>query len=168
MNLFVRALRAQPRQALIFAACIFAGATAPALAQTEPATRSEQATAPLVLAQQSQSQRSQAPRQKEQKNPRISEVAGRYAVLREDNKDTQCMVTLFETPRGKGYQRAQLAPACRDNGIVIFEPVAWTIDRQGRLSLQARNGHKMLLERDADGVWRRTEQKARPLGLRLI
>lgn len=152
----------------ISATCICLGAGAAALARTGPAAQSEQATAPLVLAQQSQPERPQAARQKQQGNPRISEVAGRYAVLREDNKDTLCMVTLFATPRGRGYHRAQLAPACRDNGIVIFDPVAWTIDRQGHLSLQARKGHKMLLERDADGVWRRTEQKARPLGLSLI
>lgn len=104
-----------------------------------------------------------------QQGPRIAEVAGRYAVLREDDKDTLCMVTLSDTARGSGYHRAQLAPACRDNGVVIFDPIAWTIDRQGHISLQARKGHKMGMERDANGVWRRMgDGKARPLSLKRI
>ena len=65
--------------------------------------------------------------------------------------------------------RAQLAPACRDNGIVVFDPLGWTVDR-GHIALQARKGHKMQMERDANGVWRRMggDPKARPLSLRRI
>jgi len=48
------------------------------------------------------------------------EIPGRYSVLREGNKDTGCMLTL--QPGGK----AQLAPACRDNGIQVFDPVSWS------------------------------------------
>lgn len=168
MNPFIRTPReaaAKTRRTLLAACCAWACAGAPALAQIPgaqiPGAQAETARPAIVVAQQMAQRQPQG-------NPRISEVAGRYAVLREDSKDTLCMVTLFETGRGKGYYRAQLAPACRDNGVVIFDPVAWAIDRQGRLSLQARKGHKMLLERDADGVWRRTEQKARPLSLRRI
>ncbi len=80
------------------------------------------------------------------------EVAGRYAVLRDD-KDTGCMLTL------QGGGRAQLAPACRDNGIVVFDPVKWTLDR-GRLALTARAGHKAHFERDTAGVWRRDAREA--------
>ncbi|HEY8163224.1 MAG: AprI/Inh family metalloprotease inhibitor [Methylocystis sp.] len=76
-----------------------------------------------------------------------SDTAGRYGVLRE-NKDTGCMLTLM------AGGRAQLAPACRDNGIVVFDPVRWSIDR-GRLVLVARKGHKAHFERDSNNVWRR-------------
>lgn len=96
---------------------------------------------------------------------RVTEVAGRYAVLRDEGRDTGCMVTLFETARGRGTYRALLAPACRDQGIVIFDPQAWTIDR-GKLSLTARKGHKLLLEPAGDGVWWFKDK--RNLGLRKI
>ena len=174
MNLYVR-MPCKPhprfRQALLAAACLLGGAAGSANAQGEPAARMGQANAPIVLAQQTapaQPQR-QPQRAAPAPNPRIGEIAGRYAVLREEGKDTLCMVTLYDTARGAGYHRAQLAPACRDNGIVIFDPVAWTIDRQGHISLQARKGHKMVLERDANGVWQRLgDPKARPLALRRI
>ncbi|MBX9760201.1 MAG: protease inhibitor Inh/omp19 family protein [Beijerinckiaceae bacterium] len=153
MILFVRTPRtwsASRGPALIAAACLLACSAGAALAQ--------------------QSQQKPPQRAAAAPAPRIAEVAGRYAVLREEGKDTLCMVTLSETARGSGYHRAQLAPACRDNGIVIFDPIAWTIDRQGHISLQARKGHKMALERDANGVWQRLggDPKARPLALRRI
>jgi len=93
---------------------------------------------------------------------RAADVAGRYAVLR-DAKDTGCMVTLSPNPRGKGF-RAQLAPACRDQGIVVFDPVGWWLER-GKLHLQARKGHNIALDFQ-DGVWSREGEK--PLGLKKI
>lgn len=75
------------------------------------------------------------------------DVAGRYAVLRDD-KDTGCMLTL------SGGGRAQLAPACRDNGIVVFDPVRWIADH-AHLTLTARKGHAAHFEKDSAGVWRR-------------
>ena len=116
-------------------------------------------------AEQPRAQRRQEPAPA---GPRIAEVAGRYAVLREDGKDTLCMVTLQDAARGNGYFRAQLAPACRDNGIVVFDPVAWSIDRAGHISLQARKGHKIQFQRNAKGEWYRIDDKAKPLGLRRI
>jgi hypothetical protein len=80
-------------------------------------------------------------------------VSGRYGVLRDD-KDTGCMLTLM------GGGRAQLAPACRDNGIVVFDPVRWSIDR-GKLVLVARKGHKAHFEKDSNGFWRRDPSEAK-------
>ncbi|WP_424361993.1 hypothetical protein [Methylocystis parvus] len=80
-------------------------------------------------------------------------VSGRYGVLRDD-KDTGCMLTLM------GGGRAQLAPACRDNGIVVFDPVRWSIDH-GKLVLVARKGHKAHFEKDSNGVWRRDAAEAK-------
>ncbi len=169
MNLSVSPMRianAAARSALI-AACGFIILAGGAVAQNAP-VRLGESGAPMQMAQQAQTQKP-AQRAPAQQGPRIAEVAGRYAVLREDDKDTLCMVTLAETARGSGYHRAQLAPACRDNGIVIFDPIAWTIDRQGHISLQARKGHKMGMERDPKGVWRRMgDGKARPLSLKRI
>jgi hypothetical protein len=90
------------------------------------------------------------------------DVAGRYSVLRDD-KDTGCMLTLM------GGGRAQLAPACRDNGVVVFDPVKWTLDR-GLLALTARKGHKAHFEKDSAGVWRRDakEDAKRSLGFKPI
>jgi len=123
-----------------------------------------------VVSQAEQQQRAQQRRQEpaQTAGPRISEIAGRYAVLREDGKDTLCMVTLQDAARGNGYYRAQLAPACRDNGIVVFDPIAWSIDRAGHISLQARKGHKIQFQRNAKGDWYRIDDKAKPLGLRKI
>jgi hypothetical protein len=88
-----------------------------------------------------------------------ADVAGRYALLRAEDKDTGCMLTL------QGGGKAQLAPACRDNGVVIFDPVAWSIER-GRLVLKARKGHDAKFDRDPHGVWRRDAKDGKALGLR--
>ncbi len=81
------------------------------------------------------------------------DAAGRYGVLRDD-KDTGCMLTLM------GGGRAQLAPACRDNGIVVFDPVRWSLDR-GKLVLVARKGHKAHFEKDSNGFWRRDASESK-------
>ena len=84
--------------------------------------------------------------------------AGRYAVMRDD-KDTNCMVTLH------AGGKAQLAPACRDNGIVVFDPMNWRSE-SGKIVLTARKGHKIELTRGENNVWRRDGDSAKGLGLR--
>jgi len=100
-----------------------------------------------------------------QAQARAADVAGRYAVLREDGRDTGCMVTLHPTARGKGF-RAQLAPACRDQGVVVFDPVGWWLEK-GKLHLQARKGHNIALDAQASGAWLKNDG-GRPLGLKRI
>ena len=75
-----------------------------------------------------------------------SEVIGRYNVLR-GGKDTGCMLTLEPS-------RALLAPACRDNGIVIFDPKGWSLVHR-RLVLRARKGHDAMFEMDETGAWQK-------------
>ncbi len=94
-----------------------------------------------------------------------TETAGRYSILREGDKDTGCMLTLDARARGRAGLKAQLAPACRDNGVVIFDPVGWGVD-QGRLVLTARKGHKARFDKDASGVWRRDAKEGKALGLK--
>lgn len=93
------------------------------------------------------------------------EASGRYSILREEDKDTGCMLTLDARARGRAGMKAQLAPACRDNGLVIFDPIGWGIDR-GRLVLTARKGHKAHFEKDSNGVWRRDAKEGKALGLK--
>ncbi|MEN9708076.1 MAG: hypothetical protein RIQ68_484 [Pseudomonadota bacterium] len=86
---------------------------------------------------------------------------GRYAPLREGNKDTGCMITL------EASRKAQLAPACRDQGLVVFDPINWQMDR-GRLGLTARKGHKAWFDRQSDGTWLRDPKEGKTLILRVI
>jgi hypothetical protein len=84
---------------------------------------------------------------------RPADLAGRY-IIRRDDRDAGCLLTLDGSARGPGGNKAQLAPACRDQGIVVFDPVGWHIDR-GHLVLRARKGHDLRLQYHADGVWRK-------------
>ena len=86
---------------------------------------------------------------------------GRYAPLREGNKDTGCMITL------EASRKAQLAPACRDQGLVVFDPINWQMER-GRLGVTARKGHKAWFDRQSDGAWLRDPKEGKTLILRPI
>ena len=99
---------------------------------------------------------------------RPSDLAGRYAVMRE-KRDTGCMVTLDDSARAKdGGDRAQLAPGCRDQGIVVFDPTAWQLVH-GQLVLTARAGHKTKLEKQDDGTWTKdSKDGGKPLGLKKL
>jgi hypothetical protein len=97
---------------------------------------------------------------------RPDEIAGRYSVLREGGKDTGCMLTLDAKARGlKGGNKALLAPACRDQGIIIFDPVGWAIEK-GRLKLTARKGHHAIFEQKGDGIWEKDPKEGKALSLK--
>jgi hypothetical protein len=101
------------------------------------------------------------------RNMRPSDLSGRYAVLREGGKDTGCMLTLDSTAPAKGGSKAFLAPACRDQGIVIFDPVGWRL-ASGRLVLTARKGHSTELDLQADGTWMKDPKDGKSLGLKKL
>jgi hypothetical protein len=91
---------------------------------------------------------------------RPAEIPGRYSVLRDGAKDTGCMLTL------QPGSKAQLAPACRDNGFVVFDPQSW-VYANGKLRLTARKGHHAFFERAADGTWQKDPKEGgKPLGFR--
>jgi len=97
---------------------------------------------------------------------KADEIAGRYSVLREGGKDTGCMITLDAKARGvKGGNKALLAPACRDQGIVIFDPVGWAMEK-GKLKLTARKGHHALFEQKGDGIWEKEPKEGKALSLK--
>ncbi len=97
------------------------------------------------------------------------DFAGRYIILREGGRDVGCMLTLDGAARGPGGDfKAQLAPACRDQGIVVFDPVAWRVER-GRLVLTARKGHAATFDKQADGAWwKDPTEGGKPLGVKKI
>ena len=99
---------------------------------------------------------------------RPADLAGRYAVMR-DKHDTGCMLTLDDKTRGKvGGDRAQLAPGCRDQGIVVFDPVGWRLAKGG-LVLTARAGHSTRLEKLHDGRYAKdVKDGSKPLGLKKL
>lgn len=97
---------------------------------------------------------------------RPSELAGRYAVLR-DKHDTGCMLTLDNETKVRGGNRAALAPACRDQGIVVFDPSAWQII-SGRLVLTAKAGHNTHLDYQQDGTWLKDPAEGRSLTLKKL
>jgi Protease inhibitor Inh len=97
---------------------------------------------------------------------RPDEMAGRYSVLREGGKDTGCMITLDAKARGlKGGNKALLAPACRDQGIVVFDPVGWAMEK-GKLKLTARKGHHAIFEQKGDGTWEKDPKEGKALSLK--
>ncbi|QBR71089.1 hypothetical protein CU048_07110 [Beijerinckiaceae bacterium] len=96
-----------------------------------------------------------------------SEVAGRYAILREGGKDTGCMLTLDGQVKARGGDKATLSPACRDQGIVIFDPMAWRIV-DGRLVLTARKGHITHLDAQPDGTWKKDASEGKGLSLKKL
>ena len=96
---------------------------------------------------------------------KVPDVAGRYSVFRESGKDTGCMLTLDEKARGINGNKAQLAPACRDQGLVIFDPAGWALEK-GRLTLTARKGHQTHLDLQPDGIWMKDPKEGKGLSLK--
>ena len=96
-----------------------------------------------------------------------ADAAGRYSILRDGGKDTGCMLTLDKRVKGPGREKASLAPGCRDQGIVIFDPAGWQIVN-GRLVLTARKGHKTYLDAQPDGTWKKDPKDGKSLTLKKL
>jgi len=97
----------------------------------------------------------------------ISGAAGRYSILRDGGKDTGCMLTLDNQQKAPGGKKAFLAPGCRDQGIVIFDPAGWQMVN-GRLVLTARKGHKTELDVQPDGTWKKDPKEGKSLTLKKL
>ncbi|MGH6834751.1 MAG: AprI/Inh family metalloprotease inhibitor [Methylocella sp.] len=96
-----------------------------------------------------------------------ADAAGRYAILRDGGKDSGCMLTLDNQGKAPGRKKASLAPGCRDQGIVIFDPAGWQIVN-GRLVLTARKGHKTYLDAQPDGTWKKDPKEGKSLTLKKL
>jgi hypothetical protein len=98
--------------------------------------------------------------------PTAADIPGRYDIMRAGGKDTSCMLTLDGKAKGpKGGKKAALAPACRDQGIVIFDPAGWRLEK-GRLTLTAKKGHETHLDLQADGTWAKDPKEGAALILK--
>ena len=105
-----------------------------------------------------------ARRTESEPTPKFGDMGGRYAVLRDNGKDTGCMITFDDHAHVAGGNRAALAPACRDQGIVVFDPVSWRI-AGNKLILTARKGHNAQFELQPGGAWQK-DGEGKPLGLK--
>lgn len=94
-----------------------------------------------------------------------ADLTGRYSIFREGNKDTGCMLTLDDKARGIKGNKAALAPACRDQGLVIFDPAGWSLEK-GHLTLTARKGHQTHLDLQSDGFWLKDPKEGKSLSLK--
>jgi len=93
------------------------------------------------------------------------DVAGRYSIEREGGKDAGCLLILDDQAKAPGGNKASLAPGCRDQGIMIFDPVGWRLAK-GRLVLTARRGHTTHLDLQANGTWLKDPNEGKPLLLK--
>ena len=116
-------------------------------------------TAGTALAQRQKQQQQQQSKLPETPAPAGAGGPGRYALLREENKDSGCLVNLQQSGR------AQLGPGCMDQGLVVFDPVGWSAGRNS-LILRARKGHRVTFMYRPDGTWLRDPPDKRPLALR--
>ena len=141
----------QPIIRLVYACTFLSVAFQPALAapagRTSEQAATRQPSANIQLAQRQQ-----------QQQPSGSNLAGRYAILREENKDSGCLLIL------NAGGRAQLGPGCRDQGLVVFDPIGWAAGRNA-IILRARKGHRITLNQ-RDGLYIREPAEKRPFVLR--
>lgn len=96
-----------------------------------------------------------------------ADVAGRYSVEREAGKDANCLLILDDRVKAQGGYKASLAPACRDQGIMIFDPVGWRL-AGGRLVLTARRGYTTHLDLQPAGTWLKDRSEGRLLILKKL
>jgi hypothetical protein len=83
---------------------------------------------------------------------------GTYAI---DRLRAQGTCRLAFDPTGT----VKLLPDCQDEGMEVFNPVAWHY-AGGRLTLTAKRGHTLGLVRNGDGRWRRDPETGATLLLR--
>lgn len=95
------------------------------------------------------------------------DLAGRYSVEREAGKDAGCLLIIDNQAKVQGGYKASLAPGCRDQGIMIFDPVGWRL-ANGRLVLIARRGHTTHLDLQPDGTWLKDPDEGKPLILKKL
>jgi hypothetical protein len=99
------------------------------------------------------------------KAPPFTVVPGIYVVDRYLEREV-CKVSLgVAMLDASGRHEARLLDGCHDNGLQIFDPVAWRYEA-GRLTLQARKGHQVTLISERDGQWRRDPDVGAMLMLR--
>jgi|APCry1669190288_1035285.scaffolds.fasta_scaffold32259_2 hypothetical protein len=95
------------------------------------------------------------------------DLEGRYGLLRQGMKDTGCLITLGMKNNKELAGQAQLAPACRDEGLVLFDPISWRIDHS-KLILRARLGHETAFYQKSTDLWSKLDEKGLELFIRKL
>lgn len=83
--------------------------------------------------------------------PGDAPLPGIYALDRFREQDV-CRIELANEAAAAAPVR--LLDGCRDNGLMVFDPVSWRFVK-GRLTLNARRGHTVTLVPAGEGRWRR-------------
>jgi hypothetical protein len=97
--------------------------------------------------------------------PPFAALPGTYVVDRYVEREV-CRVSLGAAMLdASGRYEARLLDDCHDNGLRVFDPVAWRYV-EGRLTLLARRGHEVTLISERDGHWRRDPDVGTMLVLR--
>jgi Protease inhibitor Inh len=89
---------------------------------------------------------------------RANDITGRYALLRAQNKDTGCLLTIQPADKEPLTGHAQLSPACRDQGLVIYDPVSWRMDKSTFI-LKSRQGHETAFYQKAPKIWTKVDER---------
>ncbi len=85
--------------------------------------------------------------------PAATAMGGKYAILRDARKPSNCTLVLeLGKPTPKGNFKASIESGCADTGMKIFDPVAWRLDKD-HLTLVAKRGHETVLTHQADETW---------------
>ncbi|MGB2730723.1 MAG: AprI/Inh family metalloprotease inhibitor [Methylovirgula sp.] len=98
---------------------------------------------------------------------RPADIAARYALERAGGKDAGCLLILDNQTKAAGGYKATLAPGCRDQGIMIFDPIGWRLVA-GHLVLTARRGYTTHLDLQVDGTWQKDPSEGEPLSLKKL
>lgn len=83
---------------------------------------------------------------------KADDLVGRYSLWRASDKDTGCLMQLEKSDATSRSGTAQLAPACRDQGLVIFDAVKWRMEKS-TLILTARLGHEISFYLSSPHIW---------------
>jgi Protease inhibitor Inh len=122
---------------------------------------------------QSQSHMTSAPAKKPPRSSaaaltmKPADVAARYSIERQGGKDADCLLILDDQTKAPGGYKATLAPGCRDQGIMIFDPVGWRLVG-GRLVLTARRGYTTHLDLQPGGTWLKDASEGKTLILKKL
>jgi hypothetical protein len=96
-------------------------------------------------------------------------MTGRYAIARGSNKiDTGCMLLLNAAAPGPDSSYfVRLAPACRDQGLLTFNPTGWESDGQSMI-VHSGKGNYAHFTLQSDGQWAKDDADGKPLFLKRL
>ncbi len=99
--------------------------------------------------------------------PARETIPGTYTMIRYGGQEV-CRIALGTQPgAAEGRYLASFPTRCRDQGLQVFDAVAWRYSG-GRIHLIARRGHEMTLLPTSEGEWRKDPPGAAELTIRKL